>query len=349
MENSLFRATAIWAGISFAAGIVIVYVILFTSDYMEGPEQRARAFTSVLGFLLAALTFLTVMWRGMISTRQAHEDKRQNDSKDEADLGLLLEKGYEHTARGKAKDIALGIAMLDTVALAENDKYASYALHEIIRQLEPCFLMGSRDKEHIFSLIKGVFVRLANDEKKCHRRPPTVVRLDFSTKEGLTKTNIEIFPQMPACIVSGGSLRVGPEEAAFLGEETCRVQFAYCAINPKSQRGSGGLGGLGGVRNFIGRVSGAQFHNCTISDFEIGKIGDSKAHFFDPPKVTFGSCNLSETEFASRDVFAKSTFVDCYFAESAPPRIRTPNGFDNISLETLEANCIFPWQRLITS
>ncbi|OJJ10599.1 hypothetical protein BKI51_18845 [Alphaproteobacteria bacterium AO1-B] len=330
-----------------AAVIALIFFIVVFVGGRDSEDMRnlAQAFAPFMIGLGALVTFCTVLWRGAIATRQTEEQQRQNDSKEEADLGLLLEKGHEYTAKNTTNDIALGIAMLDTVAQAENGKYAPYALHEITRQLKPCFLMGRSDRERIFELIKGVFERLASDEQKRHRRPQTVVELDFYTNEKIKNTVVRIFPNMPPCRIKGGNFLVGAEETKLLEDEMCGVIFAYTDITPKSMASSGELerlGGFGGSVKYLPKVTSRRFAHCVISNFDIGQIGDVSG-VVELPEVVFRSCNLSNTEFTSRGWSEICEFENCYYAESAPPFFNFAGEHEAIDSKVLEAHGISNW------
>jgi len=343
---------AVWCAAIASIFVVIVFVIVFSvgGSNTDALRNLSAAFAPFIAVMVAGATFATVLWRGSISIEQNVQAKRQNDSKEEADLGLLLEKGHEHTAKGTANDIALGIAMLDTVARAENDKYASYALHEIARQLKPCFLMNGSDRERVLSLIREVFERLASDDQKRHRKPTTIVDLDFDSDE-LKGTRLSIFPHMPACVLRGGHLAVGPDETVLLNDKKCQMTLVNCEIRPGPQQSLDGLEELVSPY-YIETVTSTRFVNCLICNFNIGSIGEGIMS--DVPEATFLSCDLSNTEICSRAVFASCTFLQSYFVEDRPPRLSAALGPqhinfepDPIDIETLEGVGIFPWQKLM--
>jgi hypothetical protein len=295
-------------------------------EVVFGPDVRARAVTPLLLGLAGFVTLVATLWRGTISIRQTEEQKRQNDGKEEADLGLLLEKGQEHTSKREANDIALGIAMLETVAQAENDTYASYALYVIGSQLEPCFKMFGGDKDRIFSQIKGVFKRLANDKKKCMRSPNNKIKVDVGDYDQhgiLVKTHIsiiELFEHMPACTMTNGRLFVGSDELAILNDESNDIRLHKCLISAIAMD-LFFSGGQGNAYRKVNRVTGPRYDDCVMENFIVGEIGSS--NFFDniSPHTKFVSCDLTNTQFASLEVLKSCKFTDCYYYDVDAPHI----------------------------
>jgi hypothetical protein len=90
---------ATWQGATLASAVIALAIVGFYAFYTFGaatPEvmvQRAQAFTPFGACLLAFVTFCAAMWRGMLTTRQANEQRRQNDANEEVNLGKVLQEG----------------------------------------------------------------------------------------------------------------------------------------------------------------------------------------------------------------------------------------------------------------
>lgn len=293
-------------------------------EVVFGPDVRARAVTPLLLGLAGFVTLVATLWRGTIAARQTEEQKRQNDSKEEADLGLLLEKGHEHTAKGKVNDIALGIAMLDTVAQAENDKYASYALYEIGRQLELSYMMKDKDRFRIFTQIEGVFTRLAEDPRTCHRRPNYVLRWEFPETEHETII-VDFARYLPACKISGARIITDRTALARINDMDREIHFDNCRISALASPNSSGMFG-GSEQLTINSVTTDRFLDCDIENFSISQIGHSTGFKDWVPRVTFVRCNLTRTAFVSDNVLTDCTFRDCYFFDDDAPWVVSGNG-----------------------
>jgi hypothetical protein len=122
-------AVAVFAGLGTVGLTLWVYL---TNEDTSKAAELIRTFGPLFVGAGAAVTFMTVIWRGAIINRQAAEQKRQNDSQDQVELGLLLDKASEYLADDKAGRRDVGLAMIETVIMAENPKYAVPALDILI-------------------------------------------------------------------------------------------------------------------------------------------------------------------------------------------------------------------------
>jgi hypothetical protein len=316
-----------------------VSVELAKDQFVFGPDVRARAVTPVLLGLAGFVTLVATLWRGTISERQTEEQTRQNDSKEEADLGLLLEKGHEHTAKGKVDDIALGIAMLETVAQAKNDKYASYALYVIGSQLEPCFQMSGTDRDRIYIQIRAVFQRIAGDKEKSMRRPNTRLKVDaghydqYGVLAEQHSRVISLFKHIPTCSIANGQLIIDTDVLAILNDDITDFSLQNCRIVPVSQDGFGLFSGGGPLE--INKVASKRYANCQIEGFAVREIGDAFMFSDGSPQTTFISCNLTNTNLASRAILESCKFRNCYFHSDDAPYIEGPEGPEKFDREIL--------------
>jgi hypothetical protein len=75
-------------------------------------QQRAEIATPLGMAFAAALTFTTVVWRGLVGEFQAREQKRANDQKDEENIARLLLDGAKLLGDTRPSHLAAGIAVL---------------------------------------------------------------------------------------------------------------------------------------------------------------------------------------------------------------------------------------------
>lgn len=127
--NEWFGCAAFSAVVTFILFAVVSYQVLYKFG-MEADEavKVARSGAALLAFGGAATTFFLVLYRSEITKQQVSEAKRQNDSKDEVELGVLLEKAVGLLKSEESSDLSLALTMLETITLAPNKKYALFAL-----------------------------------------------------------------------------------------------------------------------------------------------------------------------------------------------------------------------------
>ena len=126
-------AAAVMLMVAFA--IAAIWVIVASNNEERLLRVQIAAPAGIFG--AAVVTFCTILWRGLISTRQATLQRKQIDSlseqisaSDENNLAELLLKGAELIDEdGRIAKIAAGIAILKTVATATNGKFATEAMN----------------------------------------------------------------------------------------------------------------------------------------------------------------------------------------------------------------------------
>lgn len=131
------------AVVSFIFGVVAFGFAAVWAFEKEGQEAVFRAQTfAPFGVAIAAIvTFFTVVWRGVLSTKQLELQAdqlnqqinqlaqviRQNDAKEDETLIRLLQDGAKFIAEdGKAPQVMAGVASLD--ALISNDSKRRYSI-----------------------------------------------------------------------------------------------------------------------------------------------------------------------------------------------------------------------------
>jgi hypothetical protein len=141
-ESGWLFAAALIAGIVGSSVILTALMALGSLKPVESIQKIDIIYK--LGLIgAAAVTFCTVVWRGLISARQASAQliatdlQRQQIEKlaeqisatEENNLAALLQKGAELIGEEKRSHIAAGVATLDAVATAKNPKFAGQAMN----------------------------------------------------------------------------------------------------------------------------------------------------------------------------------------------------------------------------
>lgn len=126
---------AIVLGIFSAIGIAFFLIWAFDSDE-ELRVIRTDIVYKIALLCAAVVTFCTVVWRGLISARQANYQQKQIDNlsrqivaAEENNLAGLLQKGAELLGQvDNRAHVAAGIATLQSLITAENTKFAREAM-----------------------------------------------------------------------------------------------------------------------------------------------------------------------------------------------------------------------------
>jgi hypothetical protein len=146
-ENMWFKAAVCAAVLVFATVVIGTLVSLGSAT---DAEHRGQLIDVVykLGLIGAGLiTFCTVAWRGLIATQQAELQRQQIDklsqqiaATEENNLATLLQKGAELIDEDdKHGHVMAGIATLQSVITAPNDKFAIEAMNLLADYLQTRF------------------------------------------------------------------------------------------------------------------------------------------------------------------------------------------------------------------
>jgi uncharacterized protein YjbI with pentapeptide repeats len=122
-----------WYALSIASAIATVVVSFFVlywvlyGGYPEIRTERISIAGAIVTFWVAVTTFCSVAWRGLISTRQIEETRRQIAIAEENNVAETLQKGAELISETSMAKAAAGIASLHSVMLANNVRLATAA------------------------------------------------------------------------------------------------------------------------------------------------------------------------------------------------------------------------------
>ncbi|MBD1548135.1 hypothetical protein [Roseibium aggregatum] len=330
----------IWLALAIASAVFTLLGLLFAFWWVfldpavgDHMTERSRAVTPFLAAGAAAVTFFSVLWRGTINSRQADEDRRQNDSREEAELALLLEKASDFVASERPEKVSLGLTMFETVVLADNRKYAAPALELVYDQLVP----AHRERDEFGLRIIGQIERIFINAKTKKNLKPERRWLDFSAvhKEGGSKTNLtfDFRAIYPVTSVIGAKIYADPEELAKLKEEEGRCSFSKCNFSFS----------FSFEADVPLRLDNWYFFECAFYGLDISYL----SWHLRSAKCTFEKCDFSGAVFEYSDILHSNTFIECTFAGDQPPQIENivePDLQEN--LDTIkflaEAANIFP-------
>lgn len=123
-----------WLSLAIAMAIIGIVCGGFICLWIAAaPDEnamltRSRIVTPAGTLFIAAVTFCTVVWRGIVGTRQADEQKRANDAKDEENTANLLIEGTKLLGEKQLSHKVAGIATLQAVTIDRNPKFSISAM-----------------------------------------------------------------------------------------------------------------------------------------------------------------------------------------------------------------------------
>lgn len=257
------------AGISLAIiGLILACFatawILATSETKEMlvRTQIAAPFGTIF---LALITFCTVAWRGMVSSRQADQQKRQNDANDDANLAKLLQEGAKLLGeKGSDPHILAGVATLDAVITDPRKKFAIQAM-----DLLASFVQDNYGQQALNRQTTAALQALANGEalKIYSRISGHFIREDTSTRYWL---NIRGFKDIT---YEGGAFRAGAYDRTIerLYKTNFRkVTFARCRIKDAAHYDACQFENCNIISIDDRTITGSAFTDCNFSNGTIG-------------------------------------------------------------------------------
>ncbi|MGV2975058.1 hypothetical protein AB1P65_06370 [Roseibium alexandrii] len=297
-----------------------VWVMTDPGEGFQTAVNRSRAVAPFIGLLVALVTFMTVLWRGAINQQQAYEDKRQNDSADEANLATLVETAAAALSKADQQSQLLGISMLKTVVTAPSETYADYALDQICSQIEPAFQLEESEFRRRLELITVVLQSAHQESQRFPTRSYEIVASEDTFPN--TERSFSLFFGFPPATLYGASIYLDDITERVIAERD-DIFFRHCLLQPIVEPGWGGLGGLGGVEMPIIQYLDHRFSDSVVARALIGEVvGNGPLVFQERTPATnveLNRCSLSGCVFSDVDIVGDVSFVDCSYAADNPP------------------------------
>ncbi|CAN7476540.1 hypothetical protein [Rhizobium leguminosarum] len=130
---------AVGTAILVGFGVIAALIYVFSASTDGAMVARAQTVSPFGVAAFALVTFLTVVWRGLLNTEQVKQQTRQNDAKDEENLAKLLIDGTKLLGEAEEAHVLAGIAALQIVATAPQEGLAPHAMDILADKLERTF------------------------------------------------------------------------------------------------------------------------------------------------------------------------------------------------------------------
>lgn len=322
IEHAILAAVITTVAVVIICAIPIVMWVWAGSDIPGDTRlDRSRTASPLLTAAIAAVTLLTVLWRGAIASRQAGEQKRQNDSKDEVELGLLLEKSASRLKEDNIVEQNLAIVMIESIVLAENHKYAVPALELLRDQWWNWHATEGPGAERLIERAERLFAEADRRNRVC---PPIDIIFNWSPERfesifdnddgpyryfwNPAKSEQQHYLKFKKCLpirnLSRVKIDVSEEAVSLLNEfegtfEDCWFHAApRHASDPMKQR----------------LVIDGKYNSCTFLNLSLKRVGNPGYW------TSFVGCDFSATVLENRFVYvAECSYENCRYHHKTLP------------------------------
>lgn len=302
-QEEAWRSFAISLAI-FTAPLTLVSVIWIYNADSVGLMAARVGILSPFGVLYVALiTFCTIVWRGLISARQATYQQQQLEalarqiaSSEENNLALLLQKGAEMLSDvEKRSHLAGGIATLQAVIAAENPKFVQEAMEVVADFIDEKF--QTRNDQPLFrSAVKAL--TLGHSRKYKAARVLDFVAEDSDTVwypfKGVTRISY----------TNGHTIKLGADELRDGRLRFTNTTLHYCDVPVVAEW----------------QFASCTFRFCTIKSVALSKNG----------RAVFENCDFSDAH-QRQSIVADVKFVNCHYRRDYPPRF-PPEWIEQLSV-----------------
>ncbi len=322
-----------WLGLAIAFAIFTVLGLLYAFWWVfldpavgNNMGTRSRSITPFLAAGAAAVTIFSVLWRGAINSRQADEQKRQNDSQDEANLALLLDKAATYLIQEDMVSKRVGVSMLRTIVSAPQSGHKPAAVHLAAGQLGPLFLHHHFEGKQLAKEISDFIVYFG-------RQPDYEISMLFADFGSHNANNFELAGQrtkyfqinllFPPAAFMNGYFSISPVPLPSYCVEDAIQRFAVSRD----------------WQNLTRDNAKWTFHNCFIrsSDdlprgvfsfpinncftlctfFRVNPTAIGMCHGYENKLV---ECDLSGTIYATSGCLTDVSYEGCFYRPDDPPK-----------------------------
>ncbi|MCY1705263.1 hypothetical protein [Pannonibacter sp. SL95] len=297
------------AAILLVIGMVGLAVYMLSSSSPWADRGHAmQVFQPFLVGMAGIVTLCTVVWRGLINEAQANEQRRQNDAKDMADVGLLLEKATTFLSDESLMKRGVGLAMLNTVITTPKSPYAQYALETVCDELAARYLFETTDNKPIIDQIRAIIIAAdkrgirTTRKRPFNQRPPST---DFSFE-------IKIWEGFPPGSFHKQTIFVDATLLRLLRRRPNDFNFHDCTFYTADEASL----------YVMARMQiNERFSDCIFKYISVETLGWSSETVWGKKTHQFDRCDFSGALISSEDDILRATLYECCFERGRPPQI----------------------------
>lgn len=302
---------------------------VFTAPTIIEQGQRVAVIAPFGAIPFAVITFCTVAWRGMVTSRQADQQRlqadqqrRQNDATDDANYAKLLQEGAKLLADDKTTNQMAGVASLSILLNEPKARYRLEAIDVLAETVKSMFKdalsYGQVREIRSRSLFTSIYSQLS---KQAKNEIFSAVSMNLREKENLEDNmKVEWTP-----VAGFASLTVE-------GGRTSRTED-FISVNKRVFFSTTKIS-----RDEI-RIQKASYWACNFDKCKILSLDDFNVSFFDNDFVDceFSNCILDSD--VTPELFRRKNFIRPWYDVERPPISRLYNDWSNVidaRIETLE-------------
>lgn len=318
-----------WFAVGVAAAILLMvsmgwlalYILSLPSTWAE-RGQAMQVFQPFLVGMAGIVTLCTVIWRGLINEAQANEQRRQNDAKDMADVGLLLEKATTFLSDESLMKRGVGLAMLDTVVTTPNSPYANFAIELVVDQLVPAMNMGGEGLEAVIQQIERTLQRAHELDIHASRERTYA----FSNQESFKNLEFSPSPYLPRGSIVGAVISVNSKFQQLDMLSWARGGFKWDFENCRFIRSRRSVAMFAPVI----RIS-QDFESCIFDGVHVRSLETDRRQKRENGHKFLG-CNFSRAHIRSLADLDSVELIDCHYIEKIPPIISDQTAEQSVQL-----------------
>ncbi|MCI9865792.1 hypothetical protein RHIZ_07550 [Rhizobium skierniewicense] len=294
-----------WYTLAIVSGVFTLILTLLAAVWIFGEpslSRRVKMISSIGPFgavPVAITTFCTVAWRGLVGTRQADQQQRQNDASEDANFAKLLQEGAKMIADSSPANQMAGVASLNIILSEPKARFAIEA-RDILAEVFKGYFAPPHDNPSVILDQTTVFSSISTllaQEAKAGR----FSKVDMSIEEtAFSESGIAwpIIAGFSFLYVKGGSFHYNNPNVISLNKHTSFEKVAFWGANLEIDL------------DFVA----CSFNRCTIRKLDIIDVGVG-LH-------SFSNCDFSGCfgyNYSEYDLSEHIRFVDCWFdVENAP-------------------------------
>ncbi|MCY1706399.1 hypothetical protein [Pannonibacter sp. SL95] len=304
-----------WFAVGVAAAILLVigmaglavYILSLPYAWAE-RGQAMQVFQPFLVGMAGIVTLCTVVWRGLINEAQANEQRRQNDAKDMADVGLLLEKAGALLADESPLKRGVGFAMLNTVITTPKSPYAQYAFETVCDELAARYLFETTDNKPIIDQIRAISGAADKLGIRTTRWRPFNQRPQSADDE----FDIKIWKGFPQGSFHRQVIFVDESLLGLLRYRPNDFKFYSCHFGTSSESSLHAMARMSITEKFF---------ECSFKNISVEALGWSSATVWGRRTHHFDRCDFSDALIYSKHDILDATLEECSFERGRPPRV----------------------------
>ncbi len=211
---------AVLASIFTLVATVFAAIWVFSEPILDNRAKMVSTLAPFGTIPLAFVTFCTVAWRGMVSTRQADEQRRANDAKDEENIAKLMLDATKLLTEDKSTSRLSGIAALATIAISKQESFAAHCMNMLADQA--ILANESHGDTNIFRAAQGALAAGYSAGRIAKRQ----LKIDFSKR----RTNFEAIEGVETVVYENGELFGSDVELLLALSSKTNVRLERCTI-----------------------------------------------------------------------------------------------------------------------